>query len=237
MSTPSCAWSARHWKIGSVMLMNKIERTDAHTKWPLVYRRYFQMPGRAQQATMPLHIYGPTRNWWSEAVQWLWSNNVPNNLGAWPKFPEGLLNILLHIYWPRQFYGTWAGANLSSSCGVTVYTINWGARLENTRKGSTGKWPCRCISMGQERSTMLNSLRPSDAYICAGKLTVIGSDNGLWPEWRQAIIWTTAGILLIGPLGTNLSENLIRIQTFSFSKMHLKISSAKWRAFCLGLMC
>ena len=52
---------------------------------------------------------------------------------------------------------------------------------------------------------------------------------------RQAIIWTNAGILLIGPLGTNFSEIWIRIQTFSLKKIHLKMSSAKWRLFCLGL--
>ena len=28
---------------------------------------------------------------------------------------------------------------------------------------------------------------------------------------------------------------LIEIQTFSFKKMHLKMSSGKWRSFCLGL--
>ena len=39
----------------------------------------------------------------------------------------------------------------------------------------------------------------------------VGSDNGLSPGWRQAIIWTNAGILLIGPLGTNFSEILIQI--------------------------
>ena len=72
-------------------------------------------------------------------------------------------------------------------------------------------------------------------HICVGKLTVIGSDNGLSPGWRQAIIWTNAGILLIGPLGTNFSDILIEIQTFSFKKAHLKMLSAKWRPFCLGL--
>ena len=72
-------------------------------------------------------------------------------------------------------------------------------------------------------------------HICVGKLTIIGSDNGLSPGRRQAIIWTNAGILLIWPLGTNFSEILIAIETFSFNKMHLKISSAKWRPFCLGL--
>ena len=68
-----------------------------------------------------------------------------------------------------------------------------------------------------------------------GKLTSIGSDNGLSPGRRQAIIWTNAGIFLIGPLGTNFSEILIEIHTFSFKKMHLKMSSEKWRPFCLGL--
>ena len=72
-------------------------------------------------------------------------------------------------------------------------------------------------------------------HICFVKLTIIGSDNGLSPGRRQAIIWTNAGILLIGPLGTNFIEILIGIQTFSFRKMHLKMLSAKWRPFCLGL--
>ena len=71
--------------------------------------------------------------------------------------------------------------------------------------------------------------------MCVGKLTNIDSDNGLLPEWRQAIIWTNVGILLIGPLGTQFREFLIRIHTFSFKKMHLKMPSAKWRPFCLGL--
>ena len=72
-------------------------------------------------------------------------------------------------------------------------------------------------------------------HICVNKITIIGSDNGLSPGRRQAIIWTDAGILLVGPLGTNFSEILIEILTFSFKKMHLKMSSGKWRPFCLGL--
>ena len=72
-------------------------------------------------------------------------------------------------------------------------------------------------------------------HICVVKLTIIGWDNGLSPGRRQAIIWTNAGILLIGPLGTNFTEILIGIQTFSFKKMHLKMSSAKWRPFSPGL--
>ena len=36
-------------------------------------------------------------------------------------------------------------------------------------------------------------------HICLDNLTAIGSDNGLSPSQRQAIIWTNARILLIGP--------------------------------------
>ena len=72
-------------------------------------------------------------------------------------------------------------------------------------------------------------------HICVGSLTIIGSENGLSPDWRQAIIWTNAVILLIGTLGTNFSEILSKIYTFSFKKMHLKTLSAKLRPFSLGL--
>ena len=72
-------------------------------------------------------------------------------------------------------------------------------------------------------------------HIRVGKPTIIGSDNGLSLERRQAIIWTNAGILLIGPLGTNFSEILIKIQTFASKKIRLKMSSAKCCWFHFGL--
>ena len=46
-------------------------------------------------------------------------------------------------------------------------------------------------------------------HICVGKLTIIGSNNGLSRGRRQAIIWTSDGILFIGPLETNVSEIVI----------------------------
>ena len=71
--------------------------------------------------------------------------------------------------------------------------------------------------------------------IWVSKLTNIDSNNGLSPGRLQAIIWTNAGILLIGSFGTNFSEILIEIYALSFKKMLLKMSSGKWRPFCLGL--
>ena len=72
-------------------------------------------------------------------------------------------------------------------------------------------------------------------HICVRKITTTGSDNGLSSDWHQAIIWTNAGILLIGPLDPNFSEFLIENYIFSFKKMHLKMLSVKWRPFCLSL--
>ena len=72
-------------------------------------------------------------------------------------------------------------------------------------------------------------------HTCISNLTIIGSDNGLMPCRHQAIIGTNAEILLFGPFGTNFSEILIEITTFSFKKMCLKVSSAKQQPFRLGL--
>ena len=74
-------------------------------------------------------------------------------------------------------------------------------------------------------------------YICNGNLTIIVSDNGLLPGRHQAIIWTSAGILLIGPLGTKFNEILIVIHIFLFKKMHLKGSSENGGHFASASMC
>ena len=66
-------------------------------------------------------------------------------------------------------------------------------------------------------------------------LIIIGSDNGLSPSRRQAIIWTDDRILLIRTFRTYFSEIVSEIHTFSFKKMHFKMSSGKWRPPCLGL--
>ena len=47
-------------------------------------------------------------------------------------------------------------------------------------------------------------------HICAS-VTIIGSVNGLSLRQQQAIIWSSAGISLIGHFGTIVSEILIKI--------------------------
>ena len=71
--------------------------------------------------------------------------------------------------------------------------------------------------------------------ICVGKLTIIGSGDGLSPARHRAIIWTNAGILLIEPLGTKFSEISIEVHAFSFKKLQFKMLSGKWRPSCIGL--
>ena len=52
---------------------------------------------------------------------------------------------------------------------------------------------------------------------------------------HQAITWYNADLLSNGLEGTNFTEILNEIQTFSFHKIHLKMLSAKWQPFCFNL--
>ena len=99
---------------------------------------------------------------------------------------------------------------------------------------SNSYWPDGNIWYQRSYFSWFNSLRPSDAYIFLSKINIIGSDNGFVPGQHQAIIRTIVGILLIWPIGTNFSEILIDIPTFSFNKMHLQISYGKCQPFCLS---
>ena len=86
---------------------------------------------------------------------------------------------------------------------------------------------------------VLNELthRGRVTHICVGKLTNIGSDNGWSPGRRQTIIWTNAGILLIGPLGTNFSEILIKNLHFHSRKCMWKCRLENGVHFVSASMC
>ena len=77
-----------------------------------------------------------------------------------------------------------------------------------------------------------SSISPCAAHTRHWTGSAIGWGNGLSPVWRQAITWTNAVFLLLGSLGSNFSENRIKIPKFLFIKMFLKMSSAKLRPFC-----
>ena len=70
-------------------------------------------------------------------------------------------------------------------------------------------------------------------------ICIIGSDNGLSPGRRQAIIWINAGILSIGSLGTNVSEISIAIHTFFvqenvFENVVCKMAAIMARPHCVN---
>ena len=92
---------------------------------------------------------------------------------------------------------------------------------------------CHCCPGSVTPYTLPRSQCLTHMYV--GKLTIIGSDNNLSPGRRQAIIGTNAAILIIEPLETNFTEILNEIQTFSLTKIRLKMSSAKCCQFHLGL--
>ena len=163
------------------------------------------------------------------------------------------------LKWKLWFYGRLADRSLGSRNGNPVggrrlVSGRWFLRFYKDTNGSitlrsisTSGWimtlfamasliefvPLLCLCILEPARKLTHWGRAT--HICVGKLTIIGSDNDLSPGRRQAIIWTNAGILLIEPLGTNFSESLIGIQIFSFTKMRMKMSSVKWRPFCLGL--
>ena len=69
-------------------------------------------------------------------------------------------------------------------------------------------------------------------------MTIIVSENGLSPGRRQAIIWNNAGILLIGPLGTNFTGILYRnscifIQEKAFENVVWKMAVILSRPQCV----
>ena len=73
----------------------------------------------------------------------------------------------------------------------------------------------------------MNVISCSATYMSVNRIS-IASDTGLSLIWTQAIFWTNSVLFST----TNFGEISIKIQNFSLTKMHLKISSAKWRLFC-----
>ena len=72
-------------------------------------------------------------------------------------------------------------------------------------------------------------------HICVSKITIIGSDNGLSPGRRQAIIWINAGILFIEPCGTwNLNrKSSIFIPANVFQNVVWKMAAILSRPQCV----
>ena len=117
------------------------------------------------------------------------------------------------LYWVRFVLGTsYPGYEMSWVRVVVLGTscLGYASALTKETRRSATSW-CQvghCICFINWNSLMENI--PSShiprlthwgwvTYMWVSKLTTIGSDNGLAPTRRQAIIWPNAGILWIGP--------------------------------------
>ena len=146
------------------------------------------------------------------------------------------LNTITELHTTLQVGGVLQGC----ATGLHHCVTHGAAGLCVGRWCAAGLCACRLGCIEGHLCNMCSEIAPLThwgrvTHICVGKLTTIVSDNGLSPGRCQAITWTNDGILLIGPLGTNFSEILIEIYTFSFKKIHLKMSSGKCWSSYLGL--
>ena len=102
-----------------------------------------------------------------------------------------------------------------------IFDVSFGVTLNKLLdKRTSGRW--------------FNSLRPSDAYMCRWTMTTLVQIMACCLDGAK-ILSEQMFIYSITTLGTNFSENLIQSHTFSFKKMHLKMSSGECRSSCLGL--
>ena len=132
----------------------------------------------------------------------------------------------------QQYLTLWIPPVIQLKCQMTLYygqlyaIYTWNIHMIIVRPK---------MGWGQHKHWLFLTHWGRVTHICVSKLTTIGSDNGLSPGWRQAIIQTNAGILLIQNSGTNLIEILVKILPFSFKKIHLNMLSAKMVAIlCRG---
>ena len=106
-------------------------------------------------------------------------------------------NIYHFILW--NYKAMWINSLFLQNNSTHKWLTRWGLETHTNKSGRA----YRCLTHWGRVT-----------HICVGNLTIIGSENGLSPGRRQAIIWTNARISLIGPLGTNSSEILGGIITF-----------------------
>ena len=102
-----------------------------------------------------------------------------------------------------------------------IHAHSWGINRHWSRKG-----------FGTQQLPRHNG---RETHICVSKLGAIDSDKGLSPVRCQLIIWKNAGLILTGPLGSYLSE--IVIKAIFIQEKALEMSSAKQKPFLSRSQC
>ena len=81
----------------------------------------------------------------------------------------------------------------------------------------------------------IKSSRAIHAYTRQYTNEIIGSDNGLTPVERQARYLYQCWLIVNRATGNKFQWNLNSNITIFIKKMNMKLTSAKWRPFCVGL--
>ena len=131
--------------------------------------------------------------------------------------------------------GVFSQVNKPSHMYDCVIIPSWVAYIHSTITPLSTNMFVKVLRVEKMLLKMYQLIEAERRIYASENQVVIGSDMGLQSGRHQAIIWTSAGILLLGSLGTNFGEILIEIHILSLKKMYLKMSSEKWRPFCLGL--
>ena len=135
--------------------------------------------------------------WWFETL----SRPLWRHCNVLSSYPERLCRVFkfetkmavashvrnLHFF---KFWTKTPGASLVDVDFIFAVIFNFYRHLDGTFTLFGGK-------LDGSGLTHLNRV----THICVSKLTIIGSDNGLSPGRRQAIIWTNVGILFLHQLG------------------------------------
>ena len=87
-------------------------------------------------------------------------------------------------------------------------------------------WVIIVVPYHPRQVTKTYSYPPSAAYMRQWIRSALVQTMACRLFGAKPFFLTNAGLLSTRPLGTNFSEILIKIQNFSFTKMHLQISSA-----------
>ena len=106
-----------------------------------------------------------------------------------------------------------------------LYSQTWTVQLFKLRNGWVISYRASWVKHLSIHANV-NSLRPSDAYYFRRWLIAWTGPSHYPNHCWNIVNWT---------LKINFSEIVIKIHTFSFKKIHLKVSSGKWRPLCLDL--
>ena len=197
----------------------------------------------------------PYRLWWEYHVLIHWNQEILQHLrevsDVYVTHPLDCLpstaymrqwtgSVLVQIMARRLFTEYWARSHYLIQCWLCIdwttrNKLQWSSNQDTKIFIHQNACENALCEMGAIWSSgwWVNSFSPSATYMSQW----IGSASAQIMACRlfgakPLSYITSAGLLSIGPLETNISEILIQIQNFSFTKMHLKISSAKRWPFC-----